>query len=52
MQKIRIFHNLWCVRTDKEGLSQFGERGGVNLFFAILCGRLLWTAAKLNLHNS
>jgi len=35
-KKLRIFRNLWCVRTDKGG-----ERGQV---FAILCGRLLWTA--------
>jgi len=36
-EKRRIFRNLWCVRTDKGGGSQF---------FAILCERLLWTAPK------
>jgi len=36
VQKTRIFRNLCCARTDR------GEGGGVN--FAILCGRLLWTA--------
>jgi len=43
-----IFRNLWCVRTDGEGgrgLGQCGE-GGWGLFFAILCGRPLWTAPK------
>jgi len=36
VKKLRIFRNLWWVRTDK--------RGGGDQFFAILCGRLLWTA--------
>jgi len=49
-KKLRIFQNLWCVRTDK-GLSQCGhfayKRGG-GQFFAILCGRLFWTAPKFS----
>jgi len=44
-----IFRNLWCVRTDKEGVEPvrtfFGEG---SQFFAILCRRLLWTAPKQN----
>jgi len=44
-KKNRTFRNLWCVRTDKrtrrvEPMQTWG--GGQ--FFAILCGRLLWTA--------
>jgi len=34
-KKLQFFRNLWCVCTDKGEGSQF---------FAILCGRLLWTA--------
>jgi len=46
-KKIRIFCNLWCVHTDKRGggikqCGHFANRG--SQFFAILCGRLLWTA--------
>jgi len=33
VQKLGIFQNLWCVHT-----------AGGGQFFAILCGRLLWTA--------
>jgi len=33
-KNLRIFRNLWCVRTDK---------GGGGQFFVILCGRLLMT---------
>jgi len=33
-KKLWIFQNLWCVQTDK----------GRGQFFAISCGRLLWTA--------
>jgi len=48
VQKLRIFRNLWCVRTDKgEGVSQCGHLqtwGDGGQIFAILCGRFLWTA--------
>jgi len=49
-KRLRIFRNLWCVRTDKgEGGVEparifFGE---VGQFFTILCGRLLWMAPKI-----
>jgi len=41
-KNLRIFQNLWCVRTDKRRASEdiFGQVGVK--FFAILCGRLLW----------
>jgi len=38
-KKLRIFRNLWRVRTDKAGGGQF---------FAILCERLSWTAPSFN----
>jgi len=38
------FLNLWCVRTDRRGLSQCGQGGRGGQFLAILYGRLLWTA--------
>jgi len=41
-RKLRIFPNLWCVLTDKGGWAIADKGGGQ--FFAILCGRLLWTA--------
>jgi len=41
-KKLWIFCNLWHVRTDKGGWANADKRGEVN-FFAILCGRLLWT---------
>jgi len=49
-KKLRIFQNLRCVRTDNgegrrgrfEPVRTFFGQGGQ--FFAILCGRLLWTA--------
>jgi len=57
--KLRIFPTLWFVRTDKwgEGFSQCGhfvdkaqgEEG--SQYFAILCGRLLWTVLYVNLFN-
>jgi len=45
-KKLRIFLNLWCIRTDKgvEPVRTFCGQGGQ--FFAILCGRLLWTASN------
>jgi len=42
-EKLQIFRNLWCTRTDKGSLVNADKRGG-GRFFAILCGRLLWTA--------
>jgi len=42
-KNLRIFRNLWyvrIVRTYKRGLSS-ADKGCQ--FFAILCGRLLWT---------
>jgi len=48
----QIFRNLWCVRTDKEGAPvwTFCGQGAGGQFFAILCGRPLWTAPScLNL---
>jgi len=50
--KVMIFRNLWCVRTDKGGwLSAdiFRTRKRRGQFFAILCGRLLWTVPNQNL---
>jgi len=46
------FRNLLCVRTDMrgEGLTQcvhFADKGERGQFFAILCGRLLWTALNI-----
>jgi len=47
-KKIRNFRNLWCVRIDKWGKrlisSDILRQGGGGQFFAILCGRFLWTA--------
>jgi len=46
-KKLRIFQNLWSVRTENDGggeLSQYGhisDKGGH--FFSILSGRFLWT---------
>jgi len=40
-KELRIFRNLWCGRTDKEGLSRRGQ------FFAILFGRLLWPLKQI-----
>jgi len=50
---LRIFRNLWCVRTDKgvEPVRTFAEKGGGGQFFAILCWRLLWTAPYASLLN-
>jgi len=48
--KHRIFRNFWCVRTDKEGWASadtLRTRGMGGQFFAILCGRHLWTAPNL-----
>jgi len=47
VKKLRIFQNLWCVRTDKrvEPEWTFFDQGG-GQFFAILCGRPLRTAPK------
>jgi len=41
----RIFRNSCCVRTDKWGWASavICGQGGGGQFFAILCGRLLWT---------
>jgi len=37
--------NLWCVRMDREeGSWASADKRGGGQFFAILCGRLLWTA--------
>jgi len=48
-KKLRIFRNLWCVRTVK-GVEPvrtfFGQGGGVN-FFSILCLRSLWMASYI-----
>jgi len=46
-KKLRIFRNLWRVRTDKVGgglnhCGHFAEKG--SQFFAILCERFLCTA--------
>jgi len=43
-----FFRNLWCARTDMEGgefepVRSFCGQGEKGKFFAILCGRLLWT---------
>jgi len=42
-QKLRIFRNLWCVRTDKGKLSQCGhfanKGGGDRIFADVLYGR-------------
>jgi len=43
-KELRIFWNLWCIRTDKgiEPVRIFcGQGRGGSIF---LCGRLLWTA--------
>jgi len=45
-QKLLIFQNLRCVRSDKGGWASAGilwTRG--DQFFAIFCGHLLWTAS-------
>jgi len=52
-KKLRIFWNLWCIRTDKGGrgvepvLTFCGQREREGQFFAILYGRLLWMAPNL-----
>jgi len=38
----RVFRNLWCVRTDSGNWASADK--GRGQFFAISCGRLLWTA--------
>jgi len=43
-KRTRIFWNLWCVHTDKGGWAS-SDKGGQ--FFAILCGRPLWTAPNV-----
>jgi len=43
------FFEIYGVRMDREeetGLSQCGHGGKGGQFFAILCGRPLWTAAN------
>jgi len=54
-KKLRIFRNLWCVRTDKGGrasvdIGHLADKEGGGQFFAILCRRLLWTAPCLVWH--
>jgi len=49
-KNFRFFRNLWCVRPDKGGggvepVRHFSDKGR-GQFFAILRGRLLWTAPK------
>jgi len=48
-KKLRIFRNLRCLRTDKEGKPVRAFYGQGGQFFATLCGRLLWTVQKLQL---
>jgi len=41
-----FFEIYWLVRTDKGGVEPvqtYCRQGGGGQFFAILCGRLLWT---------
>jgi len=48
-KKVRIFWNLLCIRTDKEGTSTDIFRTGEGLI--VLCGRLLWTAPLTVFHD-
>jgi len=60
VKKHRIFWNLWCVRADKRGLSQFIMRTGGGQFSRfcadVLYGRplhfLSYTQPNINLHIS